>query len=54
MYADTQAAELEYKLQLEANAVSPPRYLPEAELMGRRQTHYAKLNQNYLGQTSSL
>jgi hypothetical protein len=23
MYADTQAAELEYKLQLEANAVSP-------------------------------
>jgi hypothetical protein len=50
MYADTQAAELEYKLQLEANAVSPPDHVTEIELTSRRQTHYAKLNQNYLGQ----
>jgi hypothetical protein len=51
MYADTQAAELEYKLQLEANAVSSPQYVTGIELISRRQTHYAKLNQNYLGQT---
>ena len=54
MYADTQAAELEYKLQLEANAVSPPDHVTEIELTIRRRTHYAKLNQNYHGQTSSL
>jgi len=50
MYADTQAAELAHKLELEANAVSPPIILAIHELTTRLQMHYAKRNQNYLGQ----
>ena len=54
MYADTQAAELEYKLQLEANAVSAMQYYAEMKLMSRPQMHYAKLNQDWRGQTLYL
>jgi len=46
MYAGTQAAELEYKLQLEANAVSAMQYYAKMKLMSRPQMHYAKLNQD--------
>jgi hypothetical protein len=49
MYADTQAAELEYKLQLEANAVSHPLSVKMIELMDRRQMPYVRRNQDYLG-----